>query len=484
MPNGDFDKMEPFLANIKVNSLIDMEMGPDGNLYFLEYGSGWNTKNADAGLYRIDYNGGNRAPNITAMDVDKKTGILPFTVNATVESSDPEKDDLTYAWDFGDGKTKETTTPEANFTYTTAGDYKIMVEVKDKAGASAKSNAVSVYAGNQEPIVNIEQTGGNRSFYLPGKKFSYSVDVKDNDTAKIDNANLFVSVEYMEGFDKAGSTMGHQQAQALVSGKSLTQSLDCKTCHKQADKSIGPAFQLVAEKYQKDPNARNYLSNKIMKGGKGVWGEAVMAPHASIAQNDLQEIVTWILSLASKSEIKKSLPASGNIIPPAGQKPNTALVLSASYTDKGGSNSKALTGSNSIVLRSNNLGFTGKEEVNGFTGGSFGGIRYMLLPQGEGWLALDSIDMADVRSITAKAGWETAPPSGIDLELKLDAPHGKLIGKGSMPAPAKNQKAGTVNLPVESVNDGRFHKLYFIYKPRKGSGPIEAGLAGLEFNWK
>ena len=190
---------------------------------------------------------------------------------------------ITYTWDFGDGKTKETTTPEADYTYTTAGDYKISVEVKDKNGASSKSNAVSVYAGNEEPMVTIQQTGGNRSFYLPGKAVGYSVTVKDNDTAKIDNANLFVSVEYMQGFDKAGSTMGHQQGQALVSGKSLTQSLDCKTCHKEAEKSIGPAFMQVAEKYQKDPNARSYLSDKIVKGGKGVWGEVAMAPHASIA---------------------------------------------------------------------------------------------------------------------------------------------------------------------------------------------------------
>ena len=207
--------------------------------------------------------------------------------------------------------------------------------------------------------------------------------------------------------------MGHQQGQALLSGKSLTQSLDCKTCHKEADKSIGPAFKLVAEKYQKDPNARSYLSDKIVKGGKGVWGEVAMAPHASIPQNDLQEIVSWILSLGNKEAVKKSLPASGTIIPPAGQKPNTALVLSASYTDKGGNNSKALTGSNSIVLRSNNLAFSGKEEIKGFTTARFNGIRFMLLPQAEGWFALDSIDLSDVRSINLKAGWQTAPTSGI-----------------------------------------------------------------------
>ena len=119
-------------------------------------------------MYRIDYNSGNRAPKITSINVDKKTGVLPLAVKATVEASDPEKDDITYTWDFGDGKTKETTTPEADFSYTTPGDYKISVEVKDKNGASSKSNAVSVYAGNEEPVVTIEQTAGNRSFYMPG----------------------------------------------------------------------------------------------------------------------------------------------------------------------------------------------------------------------------------------------------------------------------------------------------------------------------
>ena len=484
MPTGDFDKMEPFLADIKVNSLIDMELGPDGKLYFLEYGSGWFTKNADAGLFRIDYNSGNRPPKIADVNVDRKTGILPFTVKATAEVSDPEKDEITYVWDFGDGKTKATTVPEAEYTYNTPGDYKITLEANDKKGASSKNNAASVYAGNEEPVVSIKQIGGNRSFYLPGKPFNYAVDVKDNDTAKIDNANLFISVEYVQGFDKAGSKMGHQQGQALVSGKSLTQSLDCKTCHKEADKSIGPAFKLVSEKYQKDENARSYLIDKIVKGGKGVWGEVAMAPHGTVPQNDLQEIVSWILSLSNKESLKKSLPASGSILPPAGQKPNTALVLSASYTDKGGNNTKALTGSNSIALRNSNLGITGKEKLNGFTGGTFSGTRYIQIPQGEGWFSLDSIDLTDVKSVNLKAGWRSEIKSGIDFELRLDAPDGKLLGKGTMAAPTKDQKAGTISLPIETISDGQFHKLYFVYKPKPGSVVTGVAITALEFNGK
>ncbi|HZK64117.1 MAG TPA: hypothetical protein VFC34_08235, partial [Puia sp.] len=55
-PNGDFDSIEPFLEHSKFNALIDMETGPDGKIYLLEYGHGWYAKNADAGLAVIDYN--------------------------------------------------------------------------------------------------------------------------------------------------------------------------------------------------------------------------------------------------------------------------------------------------------------------------------------------------------------------------------------------------------------------------------------------
>ncbi len=343
LPNGDFDKMEPFMANTKFNNCIDMEVGPDGKIYLLEYGTGWFAKNPDAGLSRIDYNGGNIAPRITNLDVDKTSGVLPFTVKATVEAHDAEKEKLTYTWDMGDGTKQETTEPTIDHTYKTPGDFKITVDVKDASGATTKSDAYEVYAGNQEPIVNIEISGGNKSFFIPGKPIKYTVQVQDNDTSKMDPANLFVSVDYVQGYDKAASTQGHQQGTAAISGKGLMLSLDCKSCHKENEKSIGPAYVNVSQKYQKDPNAIAYLTQKIIKGGAGVWGEVAMPAHPTLSQNDATQIVNWVLTLANKDAVKKSLPPSGTITPPA-QKPGSVMVLSASYTDKGGNNIKALTG--------------------------------------------------------------------------------------------------------------------------------------------
>jgi cytochrome c len=53
--NGDFYVMEPFMEKTKFSAPVDMELGPDGKLYILEYGTAWFSKNKDAGLSRIDY---------------------------------------------------------------------------------------------------------------------------------------------------------------------------------------------------------------------------------------------------------------------------------------------------------------------------------------------------------------------------------------------------------------------------------------------
>lgn len=90
LPNGDFDKMEPFMPHTKLAAPIDMELGPDGKIYILEYGNGWFSKNPDAALSRIDYNNGElasksekkgytvkRAPDGTVYkDLDKADGSL------------------------------------------------------------------------------------------------------------------------------------------------------------------------------------------------------------------------------------------------------------------------------------------------------------------------------------------------------------------------------------------------------------------------
>lgn len=483
LPNGDYDEMEPIFSNVKVYSMIDFEVGPDGRLYGLEYGTGWFKKNPDAGLFRIDYNAGNIAPQVTTTGIDKTSGVLPFAIKATVEANDPENKKLTYIWSPGDGTTKETSTPQLDYTYNNAGDFKISVEVKDEDGGSVTTHVADVYAGNEEPTVTIRQTGGNRSFYLPGVPFTYAVEAKDNDP-NIDQGNFFVSTEYKIGFDLAASTLGHQQGSAAVTGKTLAlQTLDCKSCHKEAESSIGPAFAKVAEKYHKNTDAQTYLADKIVNGSKGVWGEAVMAAHPTIATEDLNKITEWILSLADEKNKTpmKSLPVSGSIIPESGQKPNTSLVVSASYTDKGTAGSKPLTGNGYLVLKSNYRNFTGREELKGFSKAGQSGNAILRLPDStNGWFAVDSIDLSGVRSVNIVNRWRNPPTSVFGFEVRLDAPDGKLLGTGTLPMPKKDDRSGDVHVALAPVTDNQYHKLYFIYK-LSAKEPVRSGISTLQF---
>ncbi|MCX6204687.1 MAG: PKD domain-containing protein, partial [Bacteroidetes bacterium] len=395
------------------------------------------------------------------------TGALPFKVKAMVDAKDPEKDKVTYTWNLGDGTKKETKEPFIEYTFNAAGDYKISVEVKDNKDASNKSDEVSVYAGNETPEVHIELKGGNKSFFLPGQAISYSVSVTDKaDDSKMDPANLYVAVDYMQGYDKAA--IAANGVGANIEGKVLTQTMDCKSCHKEAEKSIGPAFTLVSAKYAKSPDIVNYLSQKIRKGGAGVWGDVAMAAHPNISESDLKQIIQYVIGLSSKTVAKPSLPASGTIIPPANTKPGSTLVLSASYTDKGGNNIKALTGRNSAALNAATISFTGKEMVKGFTSANFNGANLMIVPAQPGWFALDAVDLSGVGSINLMAGWLAPPQIGIDFELRLDKEDGQLIGKGSlMPPSDKKARGGMVHVTLNAISDAAMHRIYILAKRKE-----------------
>jgi len=55
--SGNIIKINRFAPNVSLNRPIDMEMGPDGAMYILEWGSGFGGNNGDAQLVRIDYLG-------------------------------------------------------------------------------------------------------------------------------------------------------------------------------------------------------------------------------------------------------------------------------------------------------------------------------------------------------------------------------------------------------------------------------------------
>ena len=94
-----------------------------------------------------------------------------------------------------------------------------------------------------------------------------------------------------------------------LKGKALMDKSDCNACHSVDNKIVGPAFKDVAKKYKNDKTAVTKLSDKIIKGGAGAWGDIPMAPHPQISKADASEMVKYILSLApataAKAPVKK-----------------------------------------------------------------------------------------------------------------------------------------------------------------------------------
>jgi cytochrome c len=72
---------------------------------------------------------------------------------------------------------------------------------------------------------------------------------------------------------------------------------DCMTCHKINETVTGPAYAEVAKKYENTDANVNMLVEKVLKGGKGNWGEVPMLAHTSLDPAEAKIIVQYILSL-------------------------------------------------------------------------------------------------------------------------------------------------------------------------------------------
>jgi cytochrome c len=83
----------------------------------------------------------------------------------------------------------------------------------------------------------------------------------------------------------------YQKGLALVAGS------DCLTCHKTSEKNIGPAYKDVAAKYENTEENVKMLAAKVIKGGSGNWGAIPMTPHPQLKQEDVEQMIKYILLL-------------------------------------------------------------------------------------------------------------------------------------------------------------------------------------------
>jgi cytochrome c len=97
---------------------------------------------------------------------------------------------------------------------------------------------------------------------------------------------IYVSLLAVAGILSAG---------AVQADEALAKAKNCLACHNVDKKVVGPSYKDVAKKYTAKDEAM--LAAKIIKGGKGSWGEVPMPPNASVKPEEATKLVKWILSL-------------------------------------------------------------------------------------------------------------------------------------------------------------------------------------------
>lgn len=461
---GDFVRMERFLPNMTFNNPMDMEFAPNGDLYMLEYGTGWFVQNDNARLIRIEYNGGNRKPQVQAK-ASVPGGAVPLPVALSGEGSlDLDDDPLTYQWQVTSDKgfKKEFKTEKATLTLDQPGLYKAVLTVSDGKGGES-SSTVEIAAGNGLPVVDLSLRGHNTSFYQAGGILPYSVNVTDKEDGSLGNGipaeQVVFTADYLaEGFDKVSISQGHKTADenAITAsrGRKLIDAADCKSCHDTDKKSVGPTYRMVSQKYEKRADAADYLSKKIISGGSGVWGEVAMAAHPDLPAKDAEEMARYILSLAREKAAHK-LPLSGTYVTalPKGDAGKGSFIFRAAYTDQGANGLPAVRSDRTLVLRNSVLDVHSFDKEADVMKMSFNDMK-LLMPQKSGaYVALEDIDL---NGISALVVYALAPEAQVNavggkVELRLGSPTGTLVGESALikPTPAISQTPNVLSIPLK-----------------------------------
>jgi cytochrome c len=482
--DGNYTSMERFMPSYKFSNPMDMEFGPDGNLYMLEYGTGWFQGNDDARLVRIEYNGGNRKP-LIRMAVDKTKGAVPLTVAFSSKGTkDFDRDDMKYEWKISSADGKEVTTlktADASYTFEKPGIYKTELVVTDSKNEKS-TEPVTIQAGNEPPVISVDVTGGNKTFFFPGQPFSYDVKVDDKEEGSLGNGisreEVSVNIDYLpQGYDLTEIAQGHATADAatqFIAGKKLMEASDCKACHFIDKKSIGPAYKDVAARYKDDPKAIDYLAKKVINGGGGVWGDVNMAAHPQIPIADATEIVKYILNL-NETTSSPSLPPQGTytVTIPKGTSDAGVLVVRAAYTDKGANGVPEVRSEKTLFLKSPSV-MAGTADVSDrvmkFKAPGFPGTL-MIGQADNAYVGFNQVDLTTIEKMV----FTTMAPAqygmaGGKVEVRLDSPTGELIGTSSdiVANQAKGeQQPGPiiVNASIKLVTGVR--NVYFVYRNEK-----------------
>jgi cytochrome c len=197
--DGKLGRIRPLVPDLELANPIDVEFGPDGALYMLEYGDGYYAENPEAQLSRIDFVRGNFTPVPVVSPDITYAADAPFTVQLSSEgTADPDGDAISLFWDFDQDGVVDSTEPNPSVTFDQVGSFGPSLRVVDATGRAATS-AARVIVGNTPPVVTIVEPVEGQPFSF-GQTVRFEIAIEDDQPIDCNR----VEVNYILGHDMHG----------------------------------------------------------------------------------------------------------------------------------------------------------------------------------------------------------------------------------------------------------------------------------------
>lgn len=459
-------QIEPFAPQMALSKPIDMKFGPNGALYILEYGNSYFLDNPDARLVKLEFAAGNRPPK-ARIAVTDPAGAAPHTATFSAAASFDydRKDSLCYEWFFDRYDEPQSTDAEAHYTFNQPGHYKVILRVIDDLG-EVDEIATTIQVGNAAPVIALESER-NRSFYFGAGAWPYHLKITDEEDAQstegVGTDRALVSYTYVTDYNLrrdliTGKAQLPEGPIEFLENARLIKGSDCYSCHNEELTNVGPAFKNVAARYPATEANIDRLAHKVIAGGNGNWGEAMMSAHPQLDLATTRKMVQYVLSLNDAGR----LPLNGSLNFNKHLNSDTLglYILSATYKDQGSGEYDPVTTRLINIIRPPLVEVEQANEVVGGhvpIGDEWGAFRQVNLKAG-GYFRLDKIDLRGINGVNVKL---IHAKSG-RLELRLDKPTGPAVATANLTPPGENPDWKEVRLAIPPTNG--MHDLYFVFE--------------------
>lgn len=180
-PNGLPDPARVLTFVAGATNPVDLEIGPGGDLYYVDFGGdriGDTNQKTPGRIRRVRFFAGNEPP-VAVAEATPTSGAAPLLVQFDArDSHDPDGDPLTYAWDLdGDGAYDDSTSATPSRSYPASGPVAVGLRVRDPQGAEGR-DVVVISPGNTAPAATLLGPPGSTTWSV-GEQIPFSATATD-----------------------------------------------------------------------------------------------------------------------------------------------------------------------------------------------------------------------------------------------------------------------------------------------------------------